>query len=198
MPDLTVHPVPPGHVACVITHLEMLAPAAPRPAELPDGATLEHVEAPTPDWYRALYRRLGEAYIWASRLELSDDELTAILHHPDVWVHSLIKDGEAHGLIELDFRQPDECELKYFGVSGPMIGTTAARSMMNAAVALAWSQPITRFWVHTCTFDDQKAVPFYKRSGFVPFAQEFEHQPDPRLMGLLPEDCAPQIPLIRP
>ncbi|WP_158965293.1 GNAT family N-acetyltransferase [Chachezhania sediminis] len=198
MTDITVLPVPPGHVACVITHMQMLERAPIRPATPPEGARIERVERPDPDWYRALFRRVGEAYIWSSRLEMSDADLTAILHDPEVQVHALMVDGQAEGLMELDFRTMGECELKFFGVSGPMIGTTAARALMNLAVILAWSRPITRFWVHTCTFDDQKAVPFYMRSGFVPYAREFEHQPDPRLKGLIPEHCAPQIPLVRP
>ena len=51
--------VPAGKIAAVITHLEMTElPAIPSD---PAGAwTLRRVEEPTLDWYRDLYRRVGE------------------------------------------------------------------------------------------------------------------------------------------
>ena len=52
--------VPAGKIAAVVTHLEMTARPAPRPD--PAGAwTLRRVDAPALDWYRDLYRRVGEA-----------------------------------------------------------------------------------------------------------------------------------------
>jgi hypothetical protein len=63
---------------------------------------------------------------------------------------------------------------------------------------MAWARPISRFWVHTCSFDHPSAVAFYTRSGFRPYATMVELMTDPRLEGRLPPDAAPQIPLIRP
>ena len=65
---------------------------------------------------------------------------------------------------------------------------------MEHAIAEAFARPITRFWVHTCTLDDPRALTFYRRSGFTPVAQEVEIAPDPRLNGLLPEDAGAHIP----
>jgi hypothetical protein len=50
--------------------------------------------------------------------------------------------------------------------------------------------------VHTCSLDHPAALPAYRRAGFVPFKRAIERFPDPRLLGILPRDCAPQIPLI--
>ena len=36
-----------------------------------------------------------------------------------------------------------------------------------------------------------------RAQGFVPFARGVETFADPRLLGVLPEDAAPQIPLLR-
>ena len=36
----------------------------------------------------------------------------------------------------------------------------------------------------------------YRRAGFVPFKRAVETFPDPRLSGILPAGCAPQIPLV--
>ncbi len=54
------------------------------------------------------------------------------------------------------------------------VGSGAGRWMMNRAIERAWSQPIRRFWVHTCTLDHPAAVAFYIRSGFVPFRRRIE------------------------
>ena len=77
-------------------------------------------------------------------------------------------------------------ELGFFGVAPSLVGSGAGRWLMNHAIAGAWSRPITRFWVHTCTLDHQDAVDFYVRSGFRAFRRQIEIASDPRLAGLLP------------
>ncbi len=66
---------------------------------------------------------------------------------------------------------------------------------MAHAIALAWSRPIRRFWVHTCNFDHPSALAFYQRAGFRPYATMVEVTEDPRLLGLLPKSAAPHVPL---
>ena len=88
------------------------------------------------------------------------------------------------------------CELRMFGVTAQLIGTGAGRFLMNRALERAWSEPIRRFWVHTCTFDHQAALAFYVRSGFRPYRQQIEYADDPRLLGLLPRGAAPHVPII--
>jgi GNAT superfamily N-acetyltransferase len=99
------------------------------------------------------------------------------------------------GLLELDFRRDGECEIVYFGVTREFIGTGAARFIMNRALERAWSHPIGRFWLHTCTLDHPRAVEFYVRTGFRPFKREVEIFDDPRVLGNLPRDAAPEIPI---
>ena len=53
--------------------------------------------------------------------------------------------------------------------------------LMRRALERAWSRPISRFWVHTCTLDHQAAVEFYQRSGFTAFKRGVEVVDDPRL-----------------
>lgn len=188
------HAVPGGHLATVVTSLEMFARPPLRPEHDGDRWTLRRVERPDPGWYRALFRRIGEDYLWASRLRIDDDALRAIIHDPAVDVFALEAGGADAGLLELDFREPHTCELTFFGVTRPLIGTAAARRLMNHAVDRAWSQPIDRFWVHTCDLDHPKAIAFYVRSGFRPFRREVEVFADPRLDGTLPLDAAAHVP----
>jgi GNAT superfamily N-acetyltransferase len=192
------HDVPDGKVAAVVTSLQMFARPTLRP-EAPEAPwKLTRLEKPGPDAYRALYRQVGAPWLWFSRLFMSEAELTAATHDPKVEVYRLDAPGGEAGILELDFREPGECELAFFGVSPGLIGGGAARWMMNRAIERAWSQPIHRFWVHTCTLDHPGAPAFYMRSGFAPFRRQVEVADDPRLVGLAAPETAAHVPLIRP
>jgi GNAT superfamily N-acetyltransferase len=188
--------VPAGKIAAVVTSLEMHARPALRPEPSNAAWALRQVVKPDLAWFRDLFRRVGEPWLWSSRLEMDDAALAAIIHDPSIEVHVLMAGSQEAGLLELDFRTPHECELSFFGLTLPLVGTGAGRWLMNRAIERAWSQPIRRFWVHTCTFDHQDALAFYVRSGFRPFRLEIEYADDPRVTGLLPRSAAPHVPLI--
>lgn len=190
-------PVPPGKIATVVTYLEMRTP----PPEMSAGRVLadvlvRRVTQADLAWYRDLFLRVGAEWLWSSRLKLDDAALAEILDDPDVELHALVLNGVDEGLIELDFREPQMCEIAFLGVTRRLIGSGAGRQMMRHAVTRAWSRPLERVWVHTCTFDHPAALPLYRRTGFRPFAQAIEIDDDPRLNGLLPRTAAPQVPLI--
>ena len=181
LPD-GLHDVPPDRIAAVVTSLEMMARPALRP-EIGGPWQLREMKRPDPDAYRALYSKIGDEWIWFSRLMMSDAELTAILWHPEVEVYGLDVAGQVEGLLELDYRTAGEAELAFFGVTASLVGGGAARWLMNRALEKVWQRPISRFWVHTCTLDHPNALAFYRRSGFVPFRRQIEIAPDPRLQG---------------
>ncbi len=195
--------VPPGMLANIVTCLEMrerptLAPQ--RPMEPP--MALERMEKPDLEVYRALFRAVGQDWLWLSRLVMPDDKLRAILKSPDVEAYALVSDAadtagpNRHlGLLELDFREKGQCELAFFGLVPEAIGHGAGRFLMDQALRKAWSRPIERLWVHTCSFDHPSAVGFYRRSGFTPYELLVEVTPDPRLTGHLPRESAPHVPL---
>ncbi|MBP1858790.1 GNAT family N-acetyltransferase [Rhizobium herbae] len=189
-------PVPPGKVANVVTFLEMRK-RPPDMNRLPESPLdLVRLGPQNLDIYRRLFREVGEDWLWVSMLEIGDDAVRDILDHPSMETYAL-RDGTRNiGLVELDFRVSGECELVYFGVVKDAIGKGAGRFLMNQAIARAWTQPIDRFWLHTCTFDHPAAVGFYQRSGFKPYALMVEVHDDPRLSGLLPRTAAPHIPLL--
>lgn len=188
--------VPPGRIATVVTYLEMLTPAPLRPGAAPDGVTLARIPEPGLDWYRDLFNRVGvRDWLWFSRLNMTDEQLSSILGDANVAVYALSLNGQAEGFLELDFRVVDACELAFFGVTKALIGTGAGRFAMNQAITLAWSAPIKRFHVHTCTLDHPGALKFYIRSGFTPVRQQVEIEDDPRLGGGLPRDTGPHIPV---
>jgi len=179
-----------------VTYLELLAPPTPPVVEMKPGWTIRRAEQPDLDWYRSLFRAIGEPWLWFSRLRLSDDELRAIIHHPGVEISALEKDGAAEGLIELDCREWPDVELAFFGVTPALVGTGAGSLLMAYALNSVWSRGARRFWLHTCTLDHPKALGFYRKWGFHPYKREIEVAPDPRLTGEMPLECAPQIPRI--
>jgi GNAT superfamily N-acetyltransferase len=189
--------VPAGRIASVVTCLEMRERPPPRPSR-PLERPLVLASWPDPDLaeYRSFFRRIGEPWLWFSRLVMPDEELAAILGDPDVEVFVLEDRGRRIGLLELDFREASSCELAFFGVVAEEIGRGAGRFLMDQAIARAWARPIRRLWVHTCTFDHPAALGFYRRSGFRPYAFMVEIAEDPRLAGHLPRDAGPHVPLI--
>lgn len=192
------HDVPAGKIADIVTSLEMFAKPPLRPEVSDAPWTLRRLADLGADEYLDLYRAVGRDWLWFTRLVTPRDELMADITDPKVEVYRLeAADGEV-GILELDFRKAHTCELVYFGVSRGLVGGGAARWLMNRAIQRAWSRPIRRFWVHTCTLDAPAAPEFYMRSGFSPFRRQVEIADDPRLSGLAPIDSAPHVPVIRP
>ena len=188
--------VPRGHIASIVTDLEMRTPPAAADTALPAGYTLAPVARIGLDAYRALFRKVGADWLWFSRLFMSDDELAAILASPEVEIHIVRTADDDVGILELDFRQPGECELTFLGLTPACTGQGLGRALMQRAIALAWARPIERMWVHTCTYDHPSALRFYTKAGFTPFAVRVELQVDPRLTGHLPRDAASHVPII--
>lgn len=189
-------PVDPGELAAVVTSLEMRAQPKARPLP-PAPLRLVRWKAPTTAAYRTLFQRIGTPWLWYSRLTLDDGALAAIIEDPLVEISAVTdRNGVEIGLLELDFRSAGECEIAFFGLVPELTGKGHGRWLMAQAVALAWSRPIARLWVHTCSLDHPSALSFYRAQGFVPFARAIETFADPRLIGILSRDAAPQIPLL--
>ena len=189
-------PVPTGQIATVVTSLEMRERPKLRPTPPSD---LRLVRWPDPDLgkYRTLFRRVGEPWLWFSRLVMPDDEVTRIITDARVHVFAVEdRSGIEVGMLELDFRETGQCELAYFGLVPELAGRGHGRWLMTQALAMAWTKTVERVWVHTCTLDHPSALGFYRTQGFVPFAQAVETFPDPRLTGHLPRGAAPQVPIL--
>ena len=194
------HAVPAGHLAAIVTALEMREPPGAPPRPFPAGYALSQMQSPSNDWYLALFRVIGAPWLWTSRLRLSPPALTAILTSPDVDIHALhggSTDSDPLGLVELDFTAKGACEVAFFGLVDRCRRRGLGRPMMDFALHRAWSRPgVERVWIHTCSLDDPAALRFYQSCGFKPYARQVEILADPRLAGILPADCAPLHPLL--
>jgi GNAT superfamily N-acetyltransferase len=186
-----------GELAAVVTYLEMRAP----PADAVPASTLSLrrlADVPLDD-YRRLFRRIGARWLWFSRLLRDDADLAAIVHHPQVELNAVVDEtGSEVGILELDFREPGECELAFVGLLPELSGQGHGRWLLAEAIRLAWREGVTRVHVHTCSLDHPAALPAYVRAGFMPYKRAIERFPDPRVSEILPADCAPQVPFLRP
>ena len=184
-----------GELAAIVTFLEMCESPG---IEVPGSElSLRRIGNPDPAHYRELFRKVGSPWLWFSRLIMNDAKLRAIIGDRGVELFTVVdRNGNEVGMLELDYREPRECELSFVGLIPELSGQGHGRWLLAEAIRRAWRDGIERVHVHTCTLDHPAALSAYRRAGFTPYKREVERFPDPRLIGALPRDCAPQIPLI--
>ena len=192
---MSYEPLLDSELAAVVTYLQMRAPPA---LEVPASTLdLKRIENPTAERYRELFRLVGAPWLWFSRLALDDEQLAGIVRDPRVELYAVVDgNGRDAGLLELDFREPGQCELAFVGLVPELSGLGHGRWLLAEAVSRAWRDGVTRVHVHTCSLDHPAALGAYRRAGFIPYKRAVERFPDPRLLGILPSDCAPQVPLL--
>jgi GNAT superfamily N-acetyltransferase len=192
---MTYDPLPNAELAAVVTYLEMRSPPE---HEIPDSPlSLKRIEVPQPEHYRELFRLVGAPWLWFSRLILDDAHLASIIQHPKVELYSVLdENGREAGMVELDFREAGECELAFVGLVPELSGKGHGRWLLAQAISRGWREGVDRVHVHTCSLDHPAALAAYRRAGFTPYKRAIERFPDPRLLGVLPKSCAPQIPLL--
>lgn len=187
--------LPSGKIATVVTYLEMRQRPRLKRIPRPAGMRIERIGDDL-DRYRALFKAVGQDWLWFSRVVMPDDRLRAIIGHSEVEAYALVMERRDVGLLELDFRQAGACELSFFGVVPDAVGSGLGRLLMHEAIRRAFRAPIARFHVHTCSLDHPAALSFYIRSGFKPYKRALEVADDPRLTGRLPVEAGPHVPLI--
>jgi GNAT superfamily N-acetyltransferase len=186
--------IPQGEIGTVVTYLEMTERPRPRPFP-PSKLRLRRWPEVDPAKYRLLFQRVGGNWLWYSRLLMDDATLKANLADVHVVENP---SGVEVGLVELDFRTEGECLIRFLGLVPELAGRGHGKWLSAQLLALAWRKGVGRVHVNTCTLDHPAALPSYLRSGFKAYRRAFETFPDPRLVGALPADAAPQVPLVRP
>ena len=190
--------VPPGKLHTVITHLAMEPPAPHEPPAPPPGVAIGRRWTISTDEYLILYHEIGDDWLWWSRLTWDETALQAYLVEEETEIYVAEAGGEDIGLIELNLRPAPDIELRYFGVTPARIGTGLGGWLMRYAIAAVSRHRPRRMILNTCTLDHPGALAFYRRYGFAVTHSEVDIVDDPRLVGLLPRDAAPHIPLARP
>ena len=191
--------VPPGKLRSVVTHLAMETPPARAGPSAPvPGIAIRRRRAMAASDYLRLYRAIGDDWLWWSRLTMDETALAAHIAAPESEVYVAEAAGEPVGFAELDRRPAPDVALRYLGVIPSRIGTGLGGLLLAHAIAAAWRHRPRRMILNTCTYDHPGALDFYRRHGFAVTHSEVEIVDDPRLVGLLPLDAAPHVPLARP
>ena len=182
-------------LAAVVTFLEMRQRA--QIDSPPSDLSLRRVEAPNASDYRRLFRMVGAPWLWFSRLIMDDADLEAIIGDPRVELFEVIaRTDQVIGMLELDLREAEACELAFVGLVPEWSGKGHGRWLLAEAVSKAWREGVKRVHVHTCSLDHPAALGAYRRAGFTAYKRAIERFTDPRVLGVLPLDCAPQIPVL--
>ena len=190
--------VPPGKLHTVITHLAMEPPPPHEPPPPPSGIAIGRRRAMATGDYLRLYHAIGDDWLWWSRLTWDEAALQDYILEEETEIYVAEADGAEIGLIELNLRTAPDIELRYFGVIPARIGTGLGGWLMRYAIAAVSRHRPRRMILNTCTLDHPGALAFYRRHGFTVTHSEVDIVDDPRLVGLLPRDAAPHIPLARP
>jgi GNAT superfamily N-acetyltransferase len=162
-----------ARVDVVRTYLELTDPSAFRPAPSPDPrARIERVEDCPSSFHRYLYAEVGRRYHWVDRLPWTDEQTRARFSDPDVSLHLLTVAGAPAGYFELERHADASVEIAYFGLLPEFLGRGLGKYLLTEAVRTAWAAGAARVWLHTCTLDDQAALPNYRARGFRPFKTE--------------------------
>ena len=193
-------PAPPaGKLAVSVTYLRMDRPPDHAPVPAPsEKLALIRAERPTLSFYRFLFRGVGEPWLWADRLRMTDDALTARLHDPRTALYVLYDAGVPAGFGELYAHDAATTEIAYFGLMPESIGRGLGPFLLDGVVRMAWASGPQRVSVETCTLDHPHALKTYHRAGFVTDCQENVFRDDPRRLGLVPLEAAPAVPLAGP
>jgi ribosomal protein S18 acetylase RimI-like enzyme len=189
--------LPRGKLANFCVYLEMPAPPV-TPAEplTPDGLTLVPLTGKDAARYQALFRAVGERWLWAGNIAKTQTQIAGMLDAPSWETWAVAGQPGDLGLLQIEYTAERGAELVYFGVVPEAIGQGLGRWLMELAMARAFSRPAHRLWLHTCNFDHPDALAFYRRAGFQIYATGFELMDDPRIAGILPPEAAPHVPLV--
>ncbi len=160
----------------VTTYLHMTKRTQFRPAYIDHGHFhIERMQTPDVNFYRFLYRTVGEMWRWRERNLLSDDALYDILTRSEVYV--LYSNGTPAGYVELD-RRGDDTEIAYFGLRPQFHGKGLGKHLLSHGIAQAWAGGARRVFVHTCNLDGPHALDNYQKRGFIIYDVVREPMPE--------------------
>jgi len=153
------------------TYLELTHPPVDDPLVAPDGDVTIAAERLAYDEYMRLWRSVGGPLDWDGRLITPVEEVEAILVSPSAEIFVARFRGEAAGLCEFNKSELLGSEIVYFGLSPAFQGRRLGPYLLDVALRQHWkTNSPHRVWLHTDTWDDPRALRFYKRVGFRVFA----------------------------
>ena len=154
------------------TYLELRSPPTTRIEPPCDGIEIVWSKSPSRVDYLEWYKTVGEAWLWTERLQMEPASLETLLNDPGVVVHLLLVDQQPAGFVEIDGRNSEEIEIKYFGLFPDFIGRGLGKHFLNAIAHQVWQHGPQRLWLPTCDLDHTAAFPNYLQAGFENFDEK--------------------------
>jgi GNAT superfamily N-acetyltransferase len=150
----------------VVSYLQMTSRAQFSPAYANEsGVRMVPMTAPDTDFYRSLYRAVGESWRWRDRLIMPDAELKAALAKPGTSVHVMYCGDDPAGYVEL-VRSGSDVEIAYLGLCPSYLGQGLGKHLLSYGIDRAWQGDVSRVWLHTCNLDAPNALDNYLKRGF--------------------------------
>ena len=149
-----------------VTYLEMKSPGGLRRKAMPDGARVEMVPQPTPEWNREFYVEVGGEYAWTDRLPWNRERWLEYLEQPGVETWILTFNGQRAGYFELAPQPDGSIDLAYFGLLRDFTGQGLGGALLTFATERAWQKGACTVTVNTCTLDHPAALQHYLARGF--------------------------------
>jgi ribosomal protein S18 acetylase RimI-like enzyme len=146
-----------------VTYLELREPpASPTQRVGPERIALER---PSLQDYLALYRKVGAPLRWDQRLQMPENELTALLNSSALSIY-VLKGEYALGFCEFDRQSFPDIEIKNFGLIPEGQGRGLGTWLLSVALHREWQSNPRRIWLHTDSWDHPSALKVYERVGF--------------------------------
>jgi len=162
----------PKSLKATVTHLEMKRrPRATTPLPVNLHATLMKATDIPLHFYRYLQWQVGREWHWVTRLRLTDEKLSEIVHAKTTRIFVLSVEGAPAGFFELCDLEDSTVELAYFGLMDHVRRRGLGEWMLGQALSTAWSSTPGRVIVSTNTLDHPAALPLYQKMGFEPVSQ---------------------------
>ena len=146
--------------------------------DAPINNTISFLEATAPNssYFLYLYKEVGRKYEWTDWLRSERKMLESFLIDENVFLYTLILQGEPKGFFVLDYRRLPVCDLAYFGLFDDVTGKGLGKVMMNRVFEAVIAQGnVKKLTVNTNTLDHRSALPLYQKAGFDIYKKE-EHK----------------------
>lgn len=150
--------------------LSILPEQTIRPPALSEPIVVDEIPEISLERYRALYRAVGEAHHWTSRL-LPDAELRREIHSPAIRIFVASSGTRSVGWFEIETRPAiGESRIVHLGVLPDFRGQGLAGFLLSQAIKAGFAEGISCVSIETNTLDHPAALPLYLKHGFQPYA----------------------------
>ena len=139
-----------------------------------ENCEIKRLQNPTVEIYRFLYDKVGSKINWNDRKILSNEDLKKIIEDPNLEIFVAYIENAPAGYIELDFNNPKESKIAYFGVFPEFYGKKIGANLLGWGIKYCWGKNPEKIWLHTCDLDHPNALPLYIKAGFVPYKKEIQ------------------------